>query len=79
MSRSVGMTVEGCLGTVVIVILSAGVVEVFLTLVPGAAELSLWVERTECAVVMSRLKSEMSGSSGLGQRDDVDMVLRVQS
>jgi hypothetical protein len=30
-------------------------------------------------VVMSRLKSEMSGSSGLGQREDVDMVLRVQS
>lgn len=56
-----------------------GVVAGFLLLVLVAAELCLGVSSSECAVVMRRLRSEMSGSSGLGQREDVAMVLRPQS
>lgn len=78
MSRRVGTRREG-FGAAVIVMVGLDVVGGFLSAAQGRAELCLWVLSSEWAVVTSRLRSEMKGSSGLGQRKDVDMVLRLQS
>lgn len=81
MSQRVGMRWDG-FGAVVIVMVDLDVVDgvkKFLFPVLKAAELCLEVLSSECAVVISRLRSEMSDSSDLGQREDVAMVLRLQS
>jgi hypothetical protein len=43
------------------------------------AEVALGTVRVVWAVFMRRYKSEMSGSSGLGQRELLVMVVRAQS
>lgn len=81
MSRRVGMRREG-FGAVVIVIVDLWVVDGTEGLLFAAlemVELGLWELSSECAVVTSRFRSEMNGSSGFGQRGDVDMLLRLQS
>jgi len=82
MSRRVGIRGDGFCCAVVIVIVILVVVargEGFFVSALEAAEVCLGELSSLCAVVMSRLRSEMSGSSGLGQREDVEMVLRLQS
>lgn len=67
-------------GAVVMVIVDVVVaIEGFLFSGLEAARFCLEELSSLCAVVTSRLRSEMSGSSGLGQREDVEMVLRLQS
>jgi len=79
MSRRVGIRRDG-FGVVVIVILALVVRdEGFFSSALEVVEFCLEELSSLCAVVISRLRSEMSGSSGLGQREDVEMVLRLQS
>jgi hypothetical protein len=45
----------------------------------AAAEVGLDVVTVVCAVLISRVRSETSGSSGLGQRELLETVFRAHS
>jgi hypothetical protein len=77
MSWRVGRS--GCLEAVVVVVMEILVVVDGFCLVSWPEELALGTVRVVWAVLMRRCKSEMSGSSGLGQRELLLMVLRAQS
>lgn len=80
MSRRVGIRRDGfCCVVVMVILVVVARDEGFFSSALEAAEFCLEELSSVCAVVTSRLRSETSGSSGLGQREDVEMVLRLQS